>query len=119
MEFHRAVSFPLPRNHCIFQKAGEPPAPLQTVSNKARMEMEASFKEAIRWAIRASTMSGKDMNFDPDAMIQNMSVGLFGYLPKDFPREILHIKKKMPDGKILEIIANKAKHGKGKNNRVS
>jgi len=36
-------------------------------------------REAGRYAIKASTMHGQEMNFDPDAMVQNLVVGLLGY----------------------------------------
>jgi hypothetical protein len=38
---------------------------------------------AGRYAIRASTMKGADMDFDPDAMLQNLVVGMLGYWTDD------------------------------------
>jgi hypothetical protein len=35
--------------------------------------------EAAKYAIKAATDNGKDVDFDPDALIQNLLVGLFGY----------------------------------------
>ena len=40
-------------------------------------------RAAARYAIRGATMSGKDENFDPDAMVQNFIVGMLGYWTKD------------------------------------
>lgn len=32
-----------------------------------------------KYAVRASTMNGREMDFDPDAMLQNLVVGMLGY----------------------------------------
>jgi hypothetical protein len=107
--FSAVVSFPLPKNHWIFEEHGEPPAPLHTDSNETRMRLESIFRKVVKYAIQASTMSGKDMDFDPDAMIQNFLVGLFGYCPPNFPRDTVYVRKKLPNGKILEYVISKVK----------
>jgi len=98
------ASFPLPKSHWIYEEHGEPPSPLKTDSIETRMWLESVFKEAVKYAIQASTMSGKEMDFDPDAMVQNFMVALFGYYPLNFPRDTIHIKKQLPNGKVLEYI---------------
>jgi hypothetical protein len=85
--FAGVVSIPLPKSHWIYQEHGEPPAPLKTDSIEDRMQLEAKIKEAVKYAVQASTMSGKDMDFDPDAMVQNFMVALFGYYPLNAPRD--------------------------------
>ena len=40
-------------------------------------------RAAIKYAIRGATMCGQEMDFDPDAMVQNMIVGLLGYWTAD------------------------------------
>lgn len=45
----------------------------------SRAEFAAKITAAIRYAVRAATMNGKEMDFDPDALVQNAIVGLIGY----------------------------------------
>ena len=39
--------------------------------------------EAAKYAVVGATMRGKDTDFDPDALVQNMVVGLLGYFTHD------------------------------------
>ena len=74
-------SFPLPKDHWIYDpKMDTPPSPLETGEKE---KLRARIIEATKYAVRAATMKGKDMDFDPDALIQNMLVGFFGRNPKD------------------------------------
>ena len=42
-------------------------------------DFAAKIREAGRYAVRSATMKGKDMDFDPDALVQNLIVGMLGY----------------------------------------
>jgi hypothetical protein len=42
-------------------------------------EFADKVKAAGRYAVRCATMNGKEMDFDPDALIQNLLVGMLGY----------------------------------------
>lgn len=84
------ASFPLPKDHWIYEdKANVPPAPYRIGSGKeinltrTRENFADDIRAAARHAIRASTMNGKDMDFDPDAMVQNFIIGLLGYWTED------------------------------------
>jgi hypothetical protein len=103
------VSFPLSKNHWIYEDSGEPPAPLKIESIETRMHLESVFKDAVKYAVKASTLSGKEMDFDPDAMIQNFMVGLFGYVPLNFPRDTIKIKKEFEGKPLIELVLSKAK----------
>lgn len=80
------MSMPLPKDHWL-TRPGEniPPMKIrigtEDVSrlNMTRNEWAETIKSAARYAIRASTLNGTEMDFDPDAMLQNMVVGLIGY----------------------------------------
>ena len=48
--------------------------PLPVLANDQRLAVKA----ALRWAIRAATMNGKEMDFDPDALVQNAIYALCG-----------------------------------------
>lgn len=53
--------------------------PLQVGLSEERDQLASAITEAARYAVRASTMNGQEKDFDPDAMVQNMIVGLIGY----------------------------------------
>jgi hypothetical protein len=75
------MSFPLPKDHWLHAPreyapgADEPmelPAPILT--NAQRNTVVA----AIRYAVRGATMCGQEMDFDPDALVQNAVYALCG-----------------------------------------
>lgn len=74
------ISLPLPSNHWLTRPGfNEPPMPFRCGLGDTRTRMAQDITEAARYAIRASTMNGQENDFDPDAMIQNMIVGMLGY----------------------------------------
>jgi hypothetical protein len=85
------MSMPLPENHWIYGKDDPvhpehgftyyaPPMPWRMGSaDPRRQEWAEKIKTAGKYAIRASTDSGKEIDFDPDAMLQNLVVGMLGY----------------------------------------
>jgi len=86
------MSMPLPENHWIYQGdklgdgtvvSGEPPAPFRMGKNDLRDTLANVIREVGKYTIKASTMCGKDMDFDPDAMLQNLVVGFLGYWTED------------------------------------
>jgi hypothetical protein len=78
------ASFPLPKDHWLYEDAeNNPPMPMQIGTGPERSRIAQDVRNAARYAIRASTMNGKEMDFDPDAMVQNMIVGLLGYWTPD------------------------------------
>lgn len=48
-----------------------------------RNNWEARIRSAARYAVRASTMNGAEDDFDPDAMVGNMVIGMLGYNTPD------------------------------------
>ena len=80
-------SLPLPRRHWIYAKGhNEPPMPMRVGFGPKRNELMEQVRAAAKYAIRASTMNGKEMDFDPDAMVHNMIIGLLGYWTHDGTR---------------------------------
>lgn len=78
------VSFPLPKDHWLYEPGyNVPPMPLRMGNGPARDEMKKAIWEAGKYAVRASTINGKEEDFDPDAMVQNFVVGLIGYFTMD------------------------------------
>lgn len=81
------ASFPLPKDHWIYDNEegnGQPPMPMRmgTIS-PFRPVFEKAVREAARYAVRASTRCGTEKDFDPDALVANMLVGLFGFNSED------------------------------------
>ncbi len=73
------ASDPLPEDHWIYQQIEAVPKPMIDTSDpKTRERVEDQIWIAARYAVRASTMNGRETDFDPDAMVQNMVVGLVG-----------------------------------------
>src|SRR5688572_12551480 len=79
------ASFPLPTDHWLYADGyNTPPMPLRLGTDDPRRQaFNEAVRAAARYAIRASTMNGKEADFDPDAMVQNMVVGLLGYHTAD------------------------------------
>jgi hypothetical protein len=74
------ASCPLPKDHWLYaDHDNNPPMPMKIGLSTERSELVKEITDAARYAIRASTMNGKEQDFDPDAMVQNMIVGLLGY----------------------------------------
>lgn len=42
-----------------------------------------AIREAGKYAVRCATMNGKEMDFDPDALLQNLVTGFLGYHTED------------------------------------
>lgn len=85
------LEFDLPKDHWIYGEPeceGEydfepPPMTLRMgTDDPGRKEMADKIRIAARYAIRASTMKGTE-DFDPDALTQNMVIGMLGYFTAD------------------------------------
>lgn len=82
-------TLPLPNDHWIYEKDAEgytppPPMPLRVgTEHPARAKLVEAVQQAAQYAVRAATMCGKTADFDPDALVQAMVVGLLGYHTKD------------------------------------
>lgn len=79
---------PLPKDHWIYgekdredEHGFEPPPMTYRLGTEhfERKEWEERLRVAGRHAIRCATMKGKEMDFDPDALIQNLIVAVLGY----------------------------------------
>jgi hypothetical protein len=79
------MSMPLPANHWLTVDGWNvPPMPFRMgTDNPDRREWVEKIRAAARYAVRASTMNGKEEDFDPDAMVQNMVIGMLGYYTPD------------------------------------
>jgi hypothetical protein len=77
-------TLPLPEDHWVYEDRGEPPILFQTgTSDPDRKRYEDGIRKVLQYAIKASTMNGKEMEFDPDALVQNVIIGFLGYNTPD------------------------------------
>lgn len=81
------MSMPLPIDHWLTADDGEfepPPMPMRMgKDDPRRRDFAKMLTDAGRYAIRAATMKGTDEDFDPDALIQCLIVGMLGYWTDD------------------------------------
>lgn len=80
------LSMPLPADHWLYKKREtmDPPAPLRLGSNHPlRALLGQMIEDALKYAYKASSSDGKIDDIDPDALLQNMNVGMFGYWTED------------------------------------
>lgn len=80
------VSFPLPKDHWIYKEGfNVPPMPFRLGTRQSEMRelVSKKIREVAKYAIRASTMNGTEIDFDPDAMVQNFVIGMLGYHTED------------------------------------
>lgn len=79
------ASFPLRKDHWLFDEGDNvPPMPFRLRGDDPRRAaVNDMVRAAARHAIRATTMNGKEEDFDPDAMVQNFVVGMLGYHSAD------------------------------------
>ncbi len=80
------VSLPLPKTHWLYaprqyMPGAEEPVELPSPCLERTAENYERAKLAIRYAIRGATMCGKEMDFDPDALVQNALYALIGPYP--------------------------------------
>jgi hypothetical protein len=84
---YATMSMPLPRDHWLTANPDVfevPPMPFRIGTDRPqRATWITGIRAAAKYAIRASTMNGKENDFDPDAMVQNMIVGMIGYFTPD------------------------------------
>jgi len=75
------MSYPLPKDHWIYRDEFEPPPmPFRMgTDNPERKIWRGRVWEAGQYAVRGATMNGTEMDFDPDALLQNLVVGMLGY----------------------------------------
>ncbi|HET8687511.1 MAG TPA: hypothetical protein VFM18_12725 [Methanosarcina sp.] len=81
------ASFPLPKDHWLcaertYQEGTDEPdeLPYPILNHKDHAEI---VKAAVRYAIRGATMCGKEIDFDPDALVQNAVYALCGPFGKE------------------------------------
>lgn len=79
------ASMPLSQTHWIYGDGfNVPPMGMRMRHDDRRYPaFRKAAQDAARYAVRCATMNGTAMDFDPDALVQSMLVGLFGYHTED------------------------------------
>jgi hypothetical protein len=82
------MSMPLPKDHWLTADPdgfNVPPMPMRMgtesslIYGKTREMWANELRAAGKYAVRCATMNGKENDFDPDALLQNLVVGFLGY----------------------------------------
>ncbi len=77
------ANLPLPKDHWIYEKREYKEHVEGTlgylVTQETYQDLKQKVQTAVKLAIQGATMSGKDMDFDPDALVQNAVVELLGH----------------------------------------
>ena len=78
-------SWPLPKHHWLYTDRHEPPPmPFRMgTDDPMRGMLNDMVRAAAQYAIRGATQNGREMDFDPDAMVQNFVLGMLGYHTPD------------------------------------
>lgn len=99
------MSMPLPASHWLYREREyatpssehtvdfPPPFVERTVENRELVKL------AARWAIRAATDCGKDDDFDPDALVQNIIYAVLGPYPQRITDTDVQRKQRIGDVK--------------------
>lgn len=79
------ASFPLPKDHWLYEDCeNNPPMPFQRGTDDPTREVwRRNIVNAGRYAVRCATMNGREKDWDPDALVQNLVVGMLGYFTPD------------------------------------
>lgn len=78
------MSTPLPHTHWIYGDTGVPPMPFRMGGDDPRrQEFADRIREAAKYAVKGATMNGRETDFDPDALLQNLIIGMLGYNTPD------------------------------------
>ena len=84
------VSYPLPHDHWLYAErvyAGDAIESERPAKPILTHELREKVIAAIRYAIRASTNCGKELDFDPDSLVQNAVYALCGPYKQAAPKE--------------------------------
>lgn len=79
------LSMPLPADHWLTRPGYNVPPMVfrKGTDDPERQEWAEKIRAAGRYAVRCATMNGAENDFDPDALVQNLVVGMLGYFTPD------------------------------------
>lgn len=75
------AKMPLPEDHWLYQKVEDVEPAFPTPGNRdtpSRLRVVEQVRAAAQQAIRGATLNGRDTDYDPDALVQNLIVALLG-----------------------------------------
>jgi hypothetical protein len=82
-------SFPLPKDHWLYAPRSEWDNERDTFAETPHPILTHAQRDAViaavRYAIRGATICGQEMDFDPDALVQNTVYALCGPYTKQSP----------------------------------
>lgn len=99
------ASLPHPKDHWLLCDNTDLPPFRMGKYHPCRKGFEQALRDAGKYAIRRATMNGKEKDFDPDALLQNLIIGFLGYHTEDglSSDEFLNPKNEYPGGNMIKL----------------
>lgn len=106
------LSTPLREDHWLYQTdplvpgfAGPSPMPMAGHhQDPLRVILQGHLQTAARYGVRSSTCCGREEDFDPDVLVRNVEIGLFGYYGKNSPYSHDLEYEPVRGGKLLHVV---------------
>ena len=106
------MSWPLPATHWLYERTEDgftpdaDPRMLIGADHASARFLFDHIRPAIQYALRCATRSGRDDDFDPDCVLQQARIGMFGYFTSDgtsssMEEELEKGKEKVPAPQLL------------------
>lgn len=106
------LSTPLREDHWLYETdalapgySGPSPMPMAgNCHDPLRLILQDHLQVAARYGVRSATSCGREDDFDPDALVRNVEIGLFGYYGENSP--YAHDLEFEParGGKLLNVV---------------
>lgn len=106
------LSMPLREDHWLYETDAlapgfSGPAPMPMAGNchdPLRLILQDHLQVAARYGVRSATSCGRENDFDPDALVRNVEIGLFGYYGKNSPYSHDLEFEPARGGKLLNVV---------------
>lgn len=104
------LSMPLREDHWLYNVegggySGGAPMPMAApAGDPLRTILQDHVQTAARYGVRSATACGREDDFDPDALVRNVEIGLFGYYGKNSPYSHDLEHESPVGGKLLNVV---------------
>ena len=106
------LSTPLREDHWLYETdalapgySGPSPMPMAgNCHDPLRLILQDHLQVAARYGVRSATSCGREDDFDPDALVRNVEIGLFGYYGKNSPYSHDLEFEPARGGKLLNVV---------------
>lgn len=106
------LSTPLREDHWLYETdalapgySGPSPMPMAgSCHDPLRLILQDHLQVAARYGVRSATSCGREDDFDPDALVRQVEIGLFGYYGKNSPYSHDLEFEPARGGKLLNVV---------------